>query len=248
MNAPRRCLVLGGSGALGGAVCRALSAQGARVVFTYFSNERVSRELAERLPGCAALRLDLASIDSISETVDQAVTILGGGIDAFAQCAGISISMPHGGAPVHHRMVDVDEGGWDLMIDINVKGTFFAARRVVDAMRTTGGNMVFIGSLASEKLTPAPVHFSAAKGALRGMTMTMAKEFGADNIRVNLIAPGLMNDGASKFVLDEELQEYLKHCGLKRVARVEEIANVVAWFALHNTYVTGQAIVVDGAL
>jgi NAD(P)-dependent dehydrogenase (short-subunit alcohol dehydrogenase family) len=248
MNPPRRCLVLGGSGALGAAVCRALAGQGARVVFTYFSREQAARELAASLPGSASLRLDLASIDAISETIDQATAILGGGIDAFAQCAGISVSMPHSGEKVHHRMIDVDESGWDRMIDINVKGSFFAARRVVDAMRATGGNIALIGSLASEKLTPAPVHFSAAKGALRAMTMTMAKEFGADNIRVNLIAPGLMNEGASKFVMDGELQEYLKHCGLKRVARVEEIANVVAWFALHNTYVTGQSIVVDGAL
>jgi NAD(P)-dependent dehydrogenase (short-subunit alcohol dehydrogenase family) len=242
-----RCLVFGGSGALGGAVCRILAAQEARVVFTYHSGERAATDLARSLPGSAAIPLDLASTDSVQRAVDSAAETLGG-IDAFIQCAGLTISMPNGGAKVSHRMAEVDEDGWDRMINVNVKGTFFAVRRLGEIMRTTGGNIVLVGSLASEKLTPAPVHFGAGKGALRGMTMAMAKEFGASNIRINLIAPGLMDAGASRFVPDEELQDYLKHCGLKRVARVDEIANVVAWFALHNTYVTGQSIVVDGAL
>jgi 3-oxoacyl-[acyl-carrier protein] reductase len=231
----KRCLVFGGSGALGRVVCRTLAEQGARVAFTYHAHER-------SIPNCRALSMDLSSIESIHGAIDKAAHTLDG-IDAFIQCAGVSVS-----DKTHPRLLDIDESGWDRMMDVNVKGTFFAVRHLADIMSGSGGNIVLIGSVASEKLMPAPVHFGAAKSALRGMAMAMAKELGPNNIRVNLVAPGLMNDGASKNFPDDELQEYLKHCGLKRLGNVPEVANVVAWFALHNTYVTGQSIVVDGAL
>jgi 3-oxoacyl-[acyl-carrier protein] reductase len=216
-------------------VCRTLAEQGARVAFTYYAHQRT-------IPNCTALSMDLSSIDSIHNAIDKAANALDG-IDAFIQCAGVSVA-----EKVHPGMLDIDETAWDRMMDVNAKGTFFAVRRLAEIMSGNGGNIVLIGSVASEKLMPAPIHFAAAKSALRGMTMAMAKELGPNKIRVNLVAPGLMNDGASKSFPDDKLQEYLKHCGLKRLGNVPEIANVVAWFALHNTYVTGQSIVVDGAL
>jgi NAD(P)-dependent dehydrogenase (short-subunit alcohol dehydrogenase family) len=80
------------------------------------------------------------------------------------------------------------------------------------------------------------------------MTKTVAKEVGKHNIRVNLIAPGVMEAGLSQSLPAHRLEDYLKHCGMKRLGKVSEIANVVVWFALHNEYVSGQSIVVDGAL
>jgi NAD(P)-dependent dehydrogenase (short-subunit alcohol dehydrogenase family) len=242
-----RCLVFGGSGALGRVVCEALAAQNARVVFTYHSGEAVARKLAANLPDSAALHVDLASVRNVESRIDEAAGILDG-IDAFIQCAGVAITMPHTGGRVHHRMPDVDEAGWDLMMNVNVKGTFFAVRYVAGIMRGAGGNIVLTGSVDGVKPVPAPVHYGAAKSALGGMAKAMAKELGEYNIRVNVIAPGIMEEGISKFLPSGLFDEYVKHCGLKRVGKVSEIANVITWFALHNTYVTGQSIVVDGAL
>jgi NAD(P)-dependent dehydrogenase (short-subunit alcohol dehydrogenase family) len=80
------------------------------------------------------------------------------------------------------------------------------------------------------------------------MVKAMAKELGPRNIRVNSVAPGILEDGISRTLPDELRQEYLKHCGLKRTGRLSEVARLVAWLALHNTYVTGQVMLVDGAL
>ncbi|PYU88268.1 MAG: hypothetical protein DMG08_26125, partial [Acidobacteria bacterium] len=98
------------------------------------------------------------------------------------------------------------------------------------------------------KPVPAPVHYAASKGALGAMTRAMAKELGEHKIRVNMVAPGIMEDGISKTLVDSLMQEYVKHCGLKRVGKLSEIASIVAWFAQHNTYVTGQIILADGGL
>src|SRR5437762_3439233 len=105
MTAPFRALVFGGSGAVGGAVCR-----------------------------------------------------------AFAQVAGVAVTMECAGAKSHHRMPEIDEAGCDRIMDVNAKSTFFAVRRVAEAMRKGGGgNIVFIGSVDGVKPAPSPVHYAASK-------------------------------------------------------------------------------------
>ena len=244
-----RCLVLGGSGALGRAVCRTLADYGSRVAFTYHSGRDAADELAPTLPDSIALPLDMRSIEAIDQTVDRAAAELGG-LDALVQCTAICLSP---GDPVQpdsvQRLEDIHGPGWDELTAINVKGTFFACRRAVPYMRQNGGgNIVLTGSISGVKATPSPVIYATSKAALVGMAQSMAKELGKDNIRVNLVAPGVMEDGVS-WALPRHLQEeYVKHCGLRRKARVGEIASVVAWLARHNTYVTAQTILVDGAV
>src|SRR5205823_1217978 len=114
--------------------------------------------------------------------------------------------------------------------------------------RASGGELVLIGSIDGVKPVPAPVHYGASKGALVGMARTMAKELGPASIRVNVVAPGVLGEGISKTLPEDLRSEYLKHCGLKRFGAPSEIARVVAWLVLENTYVTGQTILLDGAL
>jgi NAD(P)-dependent dehydrogenase (short-subunit alcohol dehydrogenase family) len=242
-----RCLVFGGSGALGSVVCRRLHSAGAKLAFTYHTNETAARQLAQQLPGSLALPLDLLSIPALNQLMDQVANDWGG-LDAFIQCAGVGLTVASAQAQVHHKMEQVDESAWDRMLDVNAKSTFFAVRRAATHIRATGGNIVLIGSIDGLKPVPAPVHYAASKGALAGMTAAMAKELGCYGIRVNMIAPGILEAGMSR-VLPEDLRaEYLKHSGLRRYGRMEEIAAWVEWLALHNTYVTGQNILVDGAL
>jgi NAD(P)-dependent dehydrogenase (short-subunit alcohol dehydrogenase family) len=245
---PFRCLVFGGSGALGGAVCRAIADEGARLAFTYRSGEKAALDLAKELPGSLVRPLDLLSVKDVERTVDEVARALGG-LDAFVQCAGVAVTMECAGPKSHHRMPEVDEGGWDRIMAVNAKSTFFAVRRVSEAMRAGGGgNIVFIGSVDGVKPAPSPVHYAASKGALAGMTQAMAKELGEAGIRVNMVSPGILEGGLSRSLPDGLLKEYLKHCGLRRVGRLSEVAAIVAWLARHNTYVTGRVLLADGAL
>lgn len=243
-----RCLVFGGSGALGNVVCRQLHDAGARLAFTYHANEQAARVLADELPGAQNVALDLLSIPALEQVIDRFANEWGG-LDAFIQCAGVGLTVPSSEGQVHHTMDQVDERAWERMQDINVKSTFFAVRRAAMHMRRAGtGNIVLVGSIDGVKPVPAPVHYAAAKGALAGMTAAMAKELGKDGIRINLIAPGILEGGMSRVLPENLRQEYLKHSGLKRFGRFSEIAAWAAWLALRNTYVTGQTILVDGAL
>jgi 3-oxoacyl-[acyl-carrier protein] reductase len=249
MTADRaRCVVLGGSGALGRVVCRSLAAQGERVGFTYWRGEDAARELCTEIPEAISRRVDLSSRDAVEESDGELAEGMGG-IDAFVQCAGVAVTVESDDPKAHQRIEDVDERGWDLMLDVNVKSTFFAIRRLAPIMSAGGGgNIVLVGSIDGVKPVPSPVHYAASKGALVGMTSALSKELGPGGIRVNTVAPGIMDGGVSRAIPDDLRAEYLKHCGLKRVGRLSEIAAVVAWMATRNTYVTGQTILVDGAL
>jgi 3-oxoacyl-[acyl-carrier protein] reductase len=240
-NARPSCVVFGGSGAVGREVCAALASRGARVGFTYFRNDTNGIEAVAR-------QLDVTDVAAINRTIDAFHDEFGR-IDAFINCAAVGTTAPYDGATVHHLMADVDERAWDAMIDVNAKSAFFAVRRVSDIMRAhDGGNIVLLGSIDGVKPAPSPVHYAASKAAVSGMVKAMAKELGPYNIRVNTVAPGVLDGGLSRVLPDELRREYLKHCGLKRLGRLEEVANLVAWLAAENTLVTGQTIVVDGAL
>ena len=240
--------MLGGTGALGQVVCRRLHAAGARVAFSYHVNERAAATLANELPGVRPVALDLASVPALEHAID-CVAADWGGLDVLVQCAGVGVTVGSAEMPAHHAMDQVDEAAWDRMLDVNAKSTFFAVRRAAAHMRREArGEIILMGSIDGVKPVPAPVHYAAAKGALAGMTAAMAKELGANGIRVNLVAPGILEGGMSRSLPGELREEYLKHCGLKRYGSFAEIAAWVWWLALHNQYVTGQVILVDGAL
>jgi 3-oxoacyl-[acyl-carrier protein] reductase len=235
------CVVFGGSGAVGREVCKALLARGARVGFTFFNHETNGIDAIGK-------RLDVTDVGAIARTLDDFHRDLGR-IDAFVNCAAVGTTVPHEGATVHHLMTDVDERAWDAMIGVNAKSSFFAVRHVATLMRhPPGGNIVLLGSIDGVKPAPSPVHYAASKAALSGMAKAMAKELGPHNIRVNTVAPGVLDGGLSRVLPDDLRREYLKHCGLKRLGRIAEVASLVAWLATDNTLVTGQTIVVDGAL
>lgn len=238
--APPVCVVFGGSGALGREVCRELAARGAQVGFTFCNNP------ASEAPGVGKA-LDVTDVRAIERTLDAFQHELGP-IDAFVNCAAVGTTVPHDAPTAHHTMEDVDERAWDAMIDVNAKAAFFAVRRLGVLMRARGGNIVLLGSIDGVKPAPSPVHYAASKAALSGMAKAMAKELGPYNIRVNTIAPGVLDGGLSRVLPDDLRAEYLKHCGLRRLGTLGEVASLAAWLATENTLVTAQTIIVDGAL
>lgn len=243
---PFHALVLGGSGAVGRELVPLLAQADARVAFTY--HEDASAAEALRGPNVVALRAELGSAGSTTDAVRSACEQLGG-LDALVHAAAICLSP---GDAVREDSVqkieDIHEPGWDRLMAVDVKSVFFAVQAALPYLRRRGGNIVLFSSISVVKPTPSPVIYTAAKAALTGMTHAMAKELGKDNIRINIIASGLLDAGVSKSLPRTLRDEYVKHCGLKREGKPREIAQIAAWFARHNTYITAQTITVDGAL
>lgn len=246
-----RCVVIGGSGRLGGAVCRALVGQGARVVLTYHEGVERAEQLVRELGEAAhALRLDLRDPASIDTGMRAACAHLGG-VNALVHCAGLGAQpgyVPTEGQ--HQQVLEITPEDWDALFAVHVRGPFLATHPVVEAMRSQGqgGNLVFVGSIEGVKPVPTPAHYAASKAALSGLARAMGKELGPDQICVNVVAPGVLVDGVSRALPQSTLDEYLKHSALGRFGEFGEIAAMIAYLALHNTYLTGQTVALDGGL
>ncbi|MBI3557131.1 MAG: SDR family oxidoreductase [Deltaproteobacteria bacterium] len=243
MNRPRPCLVFGGTGAVGSEICRKLSRDGAQVTFTYYKNEARARELERELPGSHAVKCDLSDREMTAQIIAHAAQTMGG-LSAMT----FAVAPPN--HDLHIDMNQISRTAMQDMLDFHVAAPFAACQAAVKLLQKNenGANIVFIGSLAGSKAVPAPIHFAASKAALHGLVETMSKELGAQNVRVNVIAPGLLDGGSSSTLSALWREGYKRRCLLRRTGKMSEIAEVVAWFCLENTYITGQAVVVDGGL
>jgi 3-oxoacyl-[acyl-carrier protein] reductase len=240
-----RCVVFGGSGAVGRAVCRRLVAEGARVGFTWHENEAAARALEAELPGAMSRRVDLSRPGAAGGAARALAEALGGAT-AFVHCAALGSTLGRGR---YEALEELDEAGWDDLMAVNVRAAAFAVRALAPAMAACGGgNAVFLGSVDADKPVPSPAGYAASKGALVGLAHALAKELGRSRIAVNIVAPGMLDDGISLAAPAKLRAEYAKHCGLKRPGTADEVARVVAFFALRNRYVTAQTVLVDGGL
>jgi 3-oxoacyl-[acyl-carrier protein] reductase len=239
----KRALVTGGTRGVGRAIVRVFSAEGARVAFTYTRDEEGARET---LAACApaevrdfrASVLDTAATAKMVKEIEQ----LWGGIDLLVNNAGTSQNMP---------LALLEEEDFDQVMDVNVKGVFLTSKAVLRGMirRRAGGAILNIGSLAGSRTLDAPIHYCASKAAVEGLTRAMAKEVARYQIRVNCLAPGLLEDGIGKNLPEHRLADYLEHCALGRVGTFDEVARFAAFLVSDaNGYMSGETVVMDGGL
>jgi 3-oxoacyl-[acyl-carrier protein] reductase len=235
----KRALVLGGTGSIGSSICRTLVRGGAKVAFTCFEKEAAAKSLAEEIGAVGFARCDFNHPESIGGAIRELGIALGG-IDALISAVG------SGGARFNLKLGELTADDIDRAFTGNARGVILACQAARSYL--AAGNIVVLGSMDGVKSVPSPIAFAAAKSALKGMVESMSKELGEFDIRVNLVVPGIVEGGASVHLSADLRERYLKHSSAKRLARPSEIAEVVSWFALENTYVTGQSILLNGGL
>lgn len=242
-GAGKRCIVLGGSGTLGRVICEQLATAGARVAFSYFQDEHSANELRSKFD-LEAERLDLRDLPGVGAGVLGLAARLGGA-DALIHAATLSSTVE----PARFdRLEDCTVDGYRQLMDLNVGSALFACQALAGELSQGGGNIVLLGSVDGIKPVPSPPPYAVSKAALKGLSLSLTKSLGPAGICVNVVAPGVLEAGASRTLPDPLHAEYLKHCGMKRVGALAEAAAVVSWLALHNTYITGQTLMVDGGL
>jgi 3-oxoacyl-[acyl-carrier protein] reductase len=247
-----RCLVLGGSGNVGASICRVLARSGCQIAFTYHHNEEAAANLANELPSSIFIRCDLENYEAMQKAVNHAAEALGG-LDCLIQAAGTSGEdrfWKCETASNYDKLQEMNRSAFDEMMAINTRGTLAACQAAALWLQKNpaGGNIVIIRSIDGIKPVPSPIHFAASTGAAKGMMEAMAKELGNHNIRVNILALGILEGGASRKLSHEVKEAYLKHSALSRFGKAGEVAEVAAWMGIENTYVTGQVLILDGGL
>ena len=249
-------IVTGGAGGLGQAISAALADEGARVAIFDTSPEAIDRALAE-LKGTSSLGgpadgtgflgsiVDVRDRASVARGVDEVVSAFGG-IDILIAAAGGSLGTPR-------DIDDIEPEHLDLVIDVNIKGTFNCAQAAVPSMKSRGGgaivNFSSIGGRSTSPVTGIP--YAAAKAGVLGLTRRLAREVGPDNIRVNAIAPGLFLTGRLQGMFDamaeKDRHEVLDAIPLHRMPDLRECVDPVLFLASEeSSYITGAVLDVNG--
>ena len=240
----RTAIVTGGARGLGRAICVALAADGADVAFNYLRDDEAAAAtvaaitaLGRRAWSFKVSVLDRAGLRAMAADVVAAT----GAIDVLVNNAGHGQVVP---------LALMEEEDWDRMLDTHVKGAFLATQAVLRTMiKQRRGRVLNVSSLAGVKMLEAPVHYSTAKAALKGFTESLAKEIGRYGITVNCVAPGVLDEGVSDHLPPARREEYLRHCAMRRLGRLDEAASVVAFLASDRaSYLNGSTIVVDGGV
>ena len=180
---------------------------------------------------------DAKAVTQLAVRVEQEI----GPVDVLVNNAGVAQVLP---------FVMIEEEDWDHMMDVNLKSMFLATKAFVRGMiRRKSGTIINMGSLAGVRMLEVPVHYAAAKSAVTGFTLALARELGRYNIRVNAVVPGMLDEGVSVNVPAKQRQQYESYCALSRVGTCEEVAQVVAFLASkRSSYLNGQSIQVDGGI
>lgn len=242
--AGKQVLVTGGSRGLGRALCLAFTKHGAKLAFTWNSNQTAAEETVSLCKGIGAEPvsfqasvLDCAAITAMVKELEQRWS----GIDVLVNNAGVSQNLP---------LALMEEEDWDLVMDTNVKGAFVMSRAVLRGMfRRKAGVILNLGSLAGARMIEAPVHYYTSKAAIKGFTEALAKEVARHRIRVLCLAPGLLEDGVGRNLPDSKRDDYLRHCALGRVGTFAEVAEFAAFLVSdQNAYQSGSTIVMDGCV
>lgn len=235
-------LITGGSRGLGRAMCLQFAAAGAAVAFTYHQDETSAQQTKQEIEsfGVAALPVKASVVEeqAMLDAVKTIETELGA-IDILVNNAGVSQPLPF-------ALIEVED--WDKVLDTNVKGHYIAARAAVPGMiRRKSGVILNIASLAGLRIIEAPVHYSTSKAAIKGFTEAMCKELSRYKIRVNCLAPGLLDEGVGLNLPQHRLKDYLDNTALGRVGHMSEVAKFACFMVSdRNSYMNGETIMISG--
>jgi NAD(P)-dependent dehydrogenase (short-subunit alcohol dehydrogenase family) len=241
----KTAIVTGASRGLGQYFGRALARAGADLVITsrtLGSLEEFRREIEGLGRRAVPLALDVRDQASITRMVDDAHEALGA-IDILVNNAGCNVRKP---------AVDVTWDDWNLILDTNLRGTFFVAQAVARKMIPRGyGRIINIGSVTSvfgyAGLTP----YCASRGGVKQMTMSLADDWGRHGITVNCLAPGWFRTEQNKVLYEnQEWLDYLcDRIPLKRPGKPTDLEGAVVFLASDaSEYITGQTLLIDGGI
>jgi len=238
----RVVFITGGGSGIGAAMVEAFVGQGASVAFVDIDGDQSSR-LVERLAAAPQkplfLECDLLNLAALEAAMEEARQRLGS----------IAVLVNNAANDRRQDADEVTEADWDWSMAVNLKHQFFAAQIARRSMREIGGGSIInFTSTAWMKGSARMASYSAAKGGVLGMTKSLAREFGPDNIRVNALAPGAVITERQRrlWMSEADVAEFVARQCLPRVLLADEIARMALFLAADDSrMITKQCFIVD---
>ncbi len=230
-----KVFLIGAAGGIGSSLARRLTAKGVEVVLAGRNEEKLAL-LGQEL-GAAHISLNAADFDALGQAVADA-----GPIDALVNCAGSLLLKPA------HLTTEQE---FRETIELNLTTAFSAVRAGAKAMLNGGGSIVLCATAAARAGMANHEAIAAAKGGVLGLTMAAAASYASRNIRVNCVAPGLVDTPIAARITKNEASLKVSQAmhALGRIGKPEDVASAIAWLIdPENSWVTGQVLGVDGGL
>lgn len=237
-------LVTGGSRGIGRGIALKLAECGADVAVNYSGNEEAANETVKMCMELGvkaiAIKADVSDYRQCEEMFDNVINELGK-IDILVNNAGVTRDK---------LMMVMSEDDFNMVVDINLKGTFNCMKLVSKHMiKKKYGRIINLSSVVGIRGNAGQVNYSASKAGIIGMTKSAAKELASRNITVNAVAPGMIDTDMTSVLSDKVKEAMINEIPAKRVGDTADVANAVAFFASSEaSYVTGQVLCVDGGM
>jgi len=238
-------IITGAKSGIGLATAIRLADEGAKVVVADVksAHEEVS-ELVKRGAEALFVQVDVSNGEQVAALVERTLVVFSR-IDVLVNNAGIELTK---------KITETTEAEWEHLMNVNLKGVFLCSKAAIPIMHRNGGGVIVnvaseLGLVGGSEIAA----YSASKGGVVQLTKAMAIDHADEGIRVNCVAPGPVSTPLLEAIIEnlskpeKERQSIVSKTLLKRLARPEEIANVIAFMASdESSYMTGSVVVVDG--
>ena len=232
-------VVTGGSRGIGAQIVKTLANENYKVVLNYNNSkeqaEKIQQELLEQGKEIEIIKADVSKREETEKLIQFAINKFNK-IDVLINNAGIS---------QEGLFTDVTEEEWQKIINTNLNSVFYCNQQALKYMiPEQQGCIINISSIWGETGASCEVAYSTTKAAINGMTKALAKEVGPSNIRVNAIAPGIIDTDMNRNLTNEELEQIKEQIPLNKIGKALDIAKCVKWL-IEDEYTTGQIISIN---
>lgn len=229
-------IVSGGSRGIGASIVETLASSGFDVVLNYRFSANKANDIASKFSNVVTFQADVSDHAQVKSLVDFTISKFGR-IDLLVNNAGIDFI---------NTLSDTSDSDFDTVLRNNLYSAFYLSKEVSHYMiNAKSGLIINISSIWGIVGASCEMAYSVSKAGLDAMTKSLAKELGPSNIRVNSIAPGIIDTDMNSFLSKEELSEIVNDIPLERIGLPSDVANTVL-FLDKNSYITGQVIQVTG--
>jgi len=241
--AGRKVLVTGASRGIGRATALLLAQEGADIAINYASNEAAAREVEEEVRAIGRRALVLQADVAEAEQVDAIFRRI------QAEWGGLDVLVNNAGGRCDGTLLAVEESAWERALAVHLMGTVRCCRLALPVMiEKRDGVIVNVGSVAGLRGVRNVAAYGTVKAAVMHLTRCLALEVGEHNVRVNCVAPGLIDTDFHSVTPPEFIRHSIDNrIPLHRVGRPEDVAQAVLYL-IKNDYVTGEVVMVDGGL